>query len=64
MFACLRRFCRSNASRLASTAEHLLHCDGIWLHAYQYSGNKWSFKTELPSWAQPFFGSEGLTEDH
>jgi hypothetical protein len=28
------RYCKDNVSKL----EHLLHCDGIWLHALRYAG--------------------------
>ena len=34
--------------------EHVVHCDGIWLHALRYSGRDWSFQTAFPDWAAPF----------
>lgn len=35
--------------------ETILHCDGIWLHAYRYSnGDNWQFETPLPDFAKPF----------
>lgn len=47
------RFCRGGAGTLARL-EHLLHCDGVWLHALRYSGSGWSFETQFPDWAQCF----------
>jgi uncharacterized damage-inducible protein DinB len=34
--------------------EHMVHCDGIWLHALKYSGKDWSFQTPFPDWASYF----------
>lgn len=48
------RLCSSKTARLPETAEYLLHCDGIWLHALQYSGEDWAFQAEIPAWARPF----------
>lgn len=37
---------------LDENLERVLHCDGIWLHALQYEGEKWRFRTRLPDWAR------------
>jgi hypothetical protein len=42
------RYCKENSS---AELEQLLHCDGIWLHALQYSGPGWEFHTPFPKWA-------------
>lgn len=46
------RYCKIGEE--ISTLEHYLHCNSIWLHAYQYSCDDWSFNTPIPSWAQLF----------
>jgi len=43
------RYCKTSLS--TRHVEHTLHCDGIWLHALQYTGTDWSFETPLPHWA-------------
>ncbi|KAK3268696.1 hypothetical protein CYMTET_22815 [Cymbomonas tetramitiformis] len=30
-----------------------LRCNGIWLHAFRYTGRDWEFRVPLPSWAIP-----------
>jgi tRNA pseudouridine synthase 9 len=53
------RFCQNDAT--TTQMEHSLHCDGIWLHALQYSGNGWQFRAPLPDWASPF-NSESIEQ--
>lgn len=36
---------------LDADIERALHCDGIWLHALQYEGEGWKFRTKFPLWA-------------
>ncbi len=43
------KYCRG--SDLLTNLEYKLHCDGIWLHALQYSGQKWCFTSAVPTWA-------------
>ena len=43
--ACCFRYCRDEDSK---TLEKLLHCDGIWLHAWRYSGT-----AKIPTEADP-----------
>lgn len=50
----LLRTCRYCKNIEAADFEHLMHCDGIWLHALRYSGSTWSFETKYPSWAKEF----------
>lgn len=52
------KFCRSRASAMSESAEHLLHCDGIWLHAFRYSGSDWAFAADVPVWAEQFLPSK------
>eukprot|EP00981_Chlorochromonas_danica_P007131 scaffold1561_cov184-Ochromonas_danica.AAC.4 len=60
------RFCQHGTSARDLAEERLLHCDGIWLHAYQYAGQfsqsaekekdkSWLFRAEVPEWAESFF---------
>ena len=46
------RYCKNGSQ--ASQLEHLVHCDGIWLHAFRYSGSGWSFTAPIPEWAKDF----------
>jgi hypothetical protein len=43
------RYC--TVDKEAARLEQTLHCDGIWLHALQYSGSDWKFRTSVPAWA-------------
>ncbi len=48
----LKKNCRYCAEREEmAELERILHCDGIWLHALKYQGEKWSFQTPYPTWA-------------
>ena len=44
--------CRENQDLVK--LEHVVHCDGIWLHALCYAGKGWSFETAFPDWTAPF----------
>jgi hypothetical protein len=44
-------FTRYCIAGLDEDLERVLHCDSIWLHALQYQGEYWRFRTRLPSWA-------------
>lgn len=46
------KYCQEHAS--IKDLGHLLHCDGIWLHAWKYSGKSWSFQAPSPSWSAGF----------
>lgn len=46
-------YCRESE---AAELEHLLHCDGIWLHALRYEGKDWAFEAPPPPWAMPDCG--------
>lgn len=48
------KFCKPRTNALSRAMEQLLHADGIWLHAFQYSGSDWSFTAEVPVWAEQF----------
>jgi hypothetical protein len=45
------RFCNSKSS---AKLERILHCDGIWLHAFRYQSPSFAFQTSPPIWAAPF----------
>jgi 23S rRNA-/tRNA-specific pseudouridylate synthase len=48
------KYCLAQQHDEATELEAALHCDGIWLHALQYKGRTWSFKTDMPDWADGF----------
>lgn len=49
------RYCRAERTSGMADLEAALHCDGIWLHAWQYKGaSGWQFRTEIPDWAATF----------
>ena len=54
LFILLRLICgvRYCIGGLDEDIERVLHCDGIWLHALQYQGASWRFRTRLPNWAR------------
>ena len=48
------RYCKDVKTTLELERMNLLHCDGIWLHAFKYEGKTFSFQTKFPLWAQDF----------
>merc|ERR1711988_1690456 len=43
------RYCLADSTSGMAELEAALHCDGIWLHAWQYKGaSGWSFRSETP----------------
>jgi hypothetical protein len=54
--------CRYCLSGPDEELERALHCDGVWLHALQYEGEGWSFRTPPPAWAAPLMQGEGEGE--
>ena len=46
-----RVVCRYCIGGLDTELEKEMHCDGIWLHALQYEGDSWKFRTSTPEWA-------------
>ena len=44
---CTLLSCRQCLTKL----EHLLHCDGIWLHALRYEGEGWALTAPRPDWS-------------
>ena len=47
------KYCDKKYSRMMKL-ERTMHCFGIWLHALEYSGPRWEFKTDYPDWANVF----------
>lgn len=51
-------WCKRSGGQDRSILEFLCRCDGIWLHAFQYSMDgpkgRLSYKTNLPSWVPSF----------